>query len=84
MLGYWRSGQVKFVTEGVVLPHPCPVGGGHWRGHSSVEEVSGDLLELCQLLRLWCVGSWFAWGAREMKRDIWLNSVCLGGAPGRL
>ena len=54
VLGYWQSGQVKFVTEGIVLPDPCPVGGGHWRGHSSVEEVSGDLLELCQLLRLWC------------------------------
>ena len=39
------------MTEGVVLPDSCP---GCWRGHISVEEVSGDLLELCQLLRLWC------------------------------
>ena len=37
MVGYWQSGQVKFVTEGVVLPDPCPVGGRRWRGQSSVE-----------------------------------------------
>ena len=40
VLGSRQSGKIELVTEGVVLPDPCPVGGGRWRGHSSVEEVS--------------------------------------------
>ena len=40
VLGPWKRGQIELGAEGVVLPDPCPVGGGCLGGHGSVQEVS--------------------------------------------